>query len=151
MNENKPAAVAEWAQDDPHAYWQAADAHERANGRLYSEVQFALPRELDASGRRELAGAFAERVCAVERLPYTLALHRGGVDGENPHAHLMFSERGNDGIARTAEQWFKRYNAKEPEQGGARKSRAAKAGDWLATTRQTWEQTAKSGARAGRP
>ena len=37
-----------WAQDDPHAYWQAADAHERANGRLYSEVQFALPRELDA-------------------------------------------------------------------------------------------------------
>ena len=43
-----------WAQDDPHAYWQAADAHERANGRLYSEVQFALPRELDAGGRREL-------------------------------------------------------------------------------------------------
>ena len=151
MNENKPAAVAEWAQDDPHAYWQAADAHERANGRLYSEVQFALPRELDASGRRELAGAFAERVCAGERLPYTLALHRGGVDGENPHAHLMFSERGNDGIARTAEQWFKRYNAKEPEQGGARKSRAAKAGDWLATTRQTWEQTANRAlGQAGR-
>ena len=40
-----------WAQDDPHAYWQAGDAHERANGRLYSEVQFALPHELDASGR----------------------------------------------------------------------------------------------------
>ena len=75
----------------------------------------------------------------------------GGVDGENPHAHLMFSERGNDGIARTAEQWFKRYNAKEPEQGGARKSRAAKAGDWLATTRQTWEQTANRAlGQAGR-
>ena len=73
---------------------------------------------------------------------YTLAIHRGGQDGENPHTHLMFSERGNDGIARTAEQWFKRYNAKEPEQGGARKSRAAKAGDWLDTTRQAWEQTA---------
>ena len=27
-------------------------------------------------------------------------------------------------------------------QGGARKSRAAKAGDWLDTTRQAWEQTA---------
>ena len=90
-------------------------------------------------------------MCAGERLPYTLALHRGGVDGENPHAHLMFSERGNDGIARTAEQWFKRYNAKEPEQGGARKSRAAKAGDWLATTRQTWEQTANRAlGQAGR-
>ena len=131
-----------WAQDDPHAYWQAADAHERANGRLYSEVQFALPRELDAGGRRELAGAFAEQVCGGERLPYTLALHRGGQDGGNPHAHLMFSERGNDGIARSAEQWFKRHNPKAPAQGGARKSRAAKAGDWLDKTRQVWEQTA---------
>ena len=131
-----------WAQDDPHAYWQAADEHERANGRLYSEVQFALPRELDAGGRRELAGAFAEQVCSRERLPYTLALHRGGQDGKNPHAHLMFSERGNDGIARSAEQWFKRHNPKAPAQGGARKSRAAKAGDWLDKTRQVWEQTA---------
>ena len=76
-----------WAQDDPRAYWQAADEHEHANGRLYSEIQFALPRELDAGGRRELAGAFAERVCAGERLPYTLAIHRGGADGENPRAH----------------------------------------------------------------
>ena len=117
-----------WAEDDPHAYWQAADEHERANGRLYSEVQFALPRELDAGGRRELAGAFAEQVCSRERLPYTLALHRGGQDGGNPHAHLMFSERGNDGIARSAEQWFKRHNPK--------------AGDWLDKTRQVWEQTA---------
>ena len=140
-----------WAQDDPHAYWQAADAHERANGRLYSEVQFALPRELDAAGRRALAGAFAERVCGGERLPYTLALHRGGPDGENPHAHLMFSERGNDGIARDAAQWFKRHNPTAPERGGARKSRAAKAGDWLDTTRQAWEQAANRAlAQAGR-
>ena len=131
-----------WAEEDPRAYWQAADEHERANGRLYSEIQFALPRDLDVGGRRELAGAFAERVCAGERLPYTLAIHRGGADGENPHAHLMFSERGHDGIERSAEQWFTRYNAKAPEKGGARKSRAAKAGDWLATTRQTWAQTA---------
>ncbi len=131
-----------WAEDDPRAYWQAADAHERANGRLYSEIQFALPHELDASGRRALAGAFAAQVCAGERLPYTLAIHRGGADGANPHAHLMFSERGHDGIARSAEQWFKRHNPTAPERGGARKSRAAKAGDWLDTTRQTWEQTA---------
>ena len=81
-------------------------------------------------------------VCGGERLPYTLALHRGGPDGENPHAHLMFSERGNDGIARSEEQWFKRHSPTVPERGGARKSRAAKAGDWLASTRQTWEQTA---------
>ena len=79
---------------------------------------------------------------AAEWLPYTLAIHRGGAAGENPHAHLMFSERGHDGIERSGEQWFKRYNAKAPEKGGARKSRAAKAGDWLDKTREEWEQTA---------
>ena len=141
----------EWAEDDPGAYWEAADEHERANGRLYSEVQFALPKELGEAERRELAGEFAERVCSGERLPYTLAIHRGGANGENPHAHLMFSERGHDGIERDAEQWFKRHNAKAPEKGGARKSRAAKAGDWLEKTRKAWEQTANRALeRAGR-
>ena len=141
----------EWAEDDPQKYWEATDEHERANGRLYSEVQFALPKEIGEAGRRELAVEFAERVCSKERLPYTLAIHRGGANGENPHAHLMFSERGHDGIERSAEQWFKRYNAKAPEKGGARKSRAAKAGDWLEKTRKAWEQTANRALeRAGR-
>ena len=102
----------EWAEDDPRKYWEAADEHERANGRLYSEVQFALPKELNEDERREAASSFAERLTGGERLPYTLAIHRGGTNGENPHAHLMFSERGNDGIERSGEQWFKRYNAK---------------------------------------
>ena len=146
-HENMP----EWAEDDPGKYWEAADEHERANGRLYSELQFALPKELGEADRRELAGEFAERVCSGERLPYTLAIHRGGANGENPHAHLMFSERGHDGIERSGEQWFKRYNAKAPEKGGARKSRAAKAGDWLEKTRKAWEQTANRALeRAGR-
>ena len=141
----------EWAEDDPGKYWEAADEHERANGRLYSEVQFALPKELNEDERREAASSFAERLTGGERLPYTLAIHRGGTNGENPHAHLMFSERGNDGIERSGEQWFKRYNAKAPEKGGARKSRAAKAGDWLEQTRKAWEQTANRALeRAGR-
>ena len=132
----------EWARDAPGKYWEAADEHERANGRLYSEVQFALPKELSAAGRREVASRFAGQLTGLERLPYTLAIHRGGPDGENPHAHLIFSERGHDGIERSGEQWFQRYNAKAPEKGGARKSRAAKAGDWLDKTREAWEQTA---------
>ena len=107
----------EWARDDPEKYWEAADEHERANGRLYSEVQFALPKELNEDERREAASSFAERLTGGERLPYTLAIHRGGANGENPHAHLMFSERGNDGIERSGEQWFKRHNAKAPEKG----------------------------------
>ena len=98
----------------------------------------------DASGRRALAGAFAERVCGGERLPYTLALHKGEAETpdkpDNPHAHLMFSERGNDGIARSAEQWFKRHNPTAPARGGARKSRAAKAGIG-------WTRPARRGSR----
>ena len=52
--------------------------YKRANGRLYSEVQFALPKELSAAGRREAAARFAGQLTGPERLPYTLALHRGG-------------------------------------------------------------------------
>ena len=141
----------EWAEDDPGSYWSAADQYERSNGRLYSEIQFALPKELDEAGRREAASDFAAHLTGPEKLPYTMAIHRGGAEGENPHAHLMYSERGNDGIERSAEQWFRRYNGKAPETGGARKSRAAKAGDWLEKTRKAWEQTANQALeRAGR-
>ena len=139
---NMPA----WAQDDPRTYWAAADEHERANGRLYREVQFALPNELSPEARRDLAGRFAEQLTSKEKLPYTLAIHKGESTRpdkeDNPHAHLMFSERVNDGIERSAEQWFKRHNSTSQEHGGAKKSRAAMPQKWLEQTREAWEQTA---------
>ena len=141
---NMPA----WAQDDPRTYWAAADDNERSNGRLYREVQFALPNELSPEARRDLARSFAEQLTDVQegKLPYTLAFHKGESakpdKPDNPHAHLMFSERANDGIERSAEQWFKRHNPKSPEQGGAKKSRAAVPKEWLEQTRQAWAQKA---------
>ena len=123
----------EWAEDDPRGYWAGADAHERANGRLYRQVEFALPRELNDRERVEVASSFAKNLTGEERLPYTLAVHRGGEDGGNPHAHLMFSERTNDGIERSAEQWFKRYNAQEPEKGERGKARPRSLGSGLRT------------------
>ena len=141
----------EWAEDDPRGYWAGADAHERANGRLYRQVEFALPRELNERERVEVASSFAKNLTGEERLPYTLAVHRGGEDGGNPHAHLMFSERTNDGIERSAEQWFKRYNAQDPENGGARKSTATKPREWLENTRGKWADHANEALeRAGR-
>ena len=71
-----------WAQDDPRAYWQAADEHERANGRLYSEIQFTLPRELDARsaararGRICRAGVRRRSGCPI-RSPSTAAARTG--------------------------------------------------------------------------
>ena len=44
------------------------------------------------------------------------------MDGnDQPHVHLMFNERLQDGIERDPEQYFKRYNSKNPERGGAKK------------------------------
>ncbi len=131
---NMPA----WAQDDARQYWDAADRHERANGRVYREVQFALPKELSERGQCALASRFAQDLTGAERLPYTLSVHRGG--GRNPHAHLVISERANDGIERPAAQWFKRYNAQDPAAGGARKSRAMMPTDWLRDTRAAWAE-----------
>ena len=145
-SENMP----EWAKDDPRSYWEAADECERANGRLFREVEFALPKELNEGDQVELAREFASKLTSAggERLPYTLAVHRG--KGENPHAHLMISERANDGIKRSREQWFKRYNSKEPEKGGARKSMATRPKDWLEQTRKDWADHANQALeRAG--
>lgn len=108
----------------PADYWDAADLYERANGRLFKEVEFALPVELTLDQQKALASEFAQHLTGAERLPYTLAIHAGG--GENPHCHLMISERINDGIERPAAQWFKRYNGKTPEKGGAQKTEALK-------------------------
>ena len=129
-----------WGEDNPRAYWEAADEHERSNGRLFQQVEVALPVELDERQRLELARSFTERLTKDERLPYTLAIHRGGAEGENPHMHLVISERANDGLERSAEQWFKRANGKHPESGGAKKSRTMMDKHWIAQTRPVWEQ-----------
>ena len=61
----------------------------------------------------------------------------------------MISERSNDGLERPAETWFKRYNGKAPEQGGARKvSTSSK--EWLQSTREAWAEHANRAlARSG--
>lgn len=120
----------------PADYWDAADLYERANGRLFKEVEFALPVELTLDQQKALASEFAQHLTGAERLPYTLAIHASG--GENPHCHLMISERINDGIERPAAQWFKRYNGKTPEKGGAQKTEALKPKAWLEQTREAW-------------
>ena len=115
-----------WAEDDPAEYWDAADLYERANGRLYVSADFALPLGLSAEDQIALAREFAHELTDEEALPYTLAIHAGrDENGEehNPHAHLMFSERQNDGIERSRDEWFRRANSEHPERGGAPKSR----------------------------
>ena len=137
-----------WAAADPTTYWDAADLYERANGQLFKRVEVALPLALTEAEQRELAVGFAHHLTDGERLPYTLAIHAG--NGSNPHCHLLISERGNDGLERAPEQWFRRYNAAAPEQGGARKSRALQPKAWLLAAREAWAaQTNQALERAG--
>ncbi len=84
----------EFARENPQAFWQAADAHERENGRAYTELQIALPRELSGEQRIELARE-ATRELLGDRFAYTMAVHTPLAKDniEQPHMHLMFSER----------------------------------------------------------
>ena len=132
-----------FASSDARLYWAAADSHERSNGRLFRSLTAALPNSLDFAGRLDLARSFASHVTAGE-LPYTLVLHAGlsKVEGkpDNPHLHLVFSERVNDGVERAAEQWFRRAAPKggDPAAGGAKKSERTKPKAWLEETREAW-------------
>jgi hypothetical protein len=109
----------EFAREDPHSFWQAADAFERKNGRAYTELQIALPRELAPEERHALARE-ATRELLGERFAYTMAVHTPLAKDniEQPHMHLMFSERVVDSNTQSLpeEQFFKRNGAKkDPE------------------------------------
>jgi hypothetical protein len=106
----------EFAQANPLSFWAAADAHERKNGRAYTELQIALPRELNPEQRNELARE-ATRELLGDRFAYTLAVHTPLAKDniEQPHMHLMFSERVVDSNTQSMpeEQFFKRNGAKK--------------------------------------
>lgn len=120
----KSGNMPSFAEGKPAEFWQAADVFERSNGRTCSSLVVALPKELNQAQRIELAQAFITEFADRYRFPFSCAIHNhaGSIAGiEQPHLHLMYSERHVDGIERTAEQFFKRYNPKDPQKGGAQK------------------------------
>ena len=137
----------EWAQENPMKFWDAADTYERANGRVYTEILVALPRELSRHERQELVRDFVGDELG-DKYVYTVAIHnpRAMDGGEQPHAHIMFSNRELDGIERDREQFFKRANPEHPEKGGAKKSREwskdDRANNKIEELRAAWERKA---------
>jgi hypothetical protein len=126
-----------WAQGNSLHYWELADKHERANGRLYKEVEFSLPRELILEQNVKLATEFAEHLTSRLSLPYTLAIHDDGA-WHNPHCHIMINERVNDGVDRPAEMWFRRHDSANPGERGAPKTEKLKPKKWLRQARADW-------------
>jgi hypothetical protein len=143
----------EWAQDSPRVFWHVGDHYERANGRVYTEIELALPREISPEQRRELVQNFIKE--QLPGHPYTAAIHNPKAaleGGEQPHAHIIFSERKLDGIERSEEQFFKRAAAPyrdrktkemvtpDPAKGGAKKDLSWHKAEKIVEIRKAWEQ-----------
>ena len=112
----------EWAAGDPRTFWRAADLYERANGCVYREFELALPRELDPAQRLALVREFVESEVGNYTYTFSIRNRKAAIDGgEHPYSLIMYSERVQDGIERTAETHFKRANKKNPAQGGCAK------------------------------
>jgi hypothetical protein len=151
----------EFARENPHSFWEASDAHERKNGRAYTELQIALPRELAPEQRHELARDTARELMG-ERFAYTLAVHTPMAKDniEQPHMHLMFSERVVDSNTQSLseEQFFKRNGAKKDPEWNSRDKPMEVREKWVemmnaAMERHGHEQRldARSWADQGRP
>lgn len=144
-----------WAKDNPAKFWRECEKRERANGSRYREHVISLPRELNQAQRAELVRDWIEQELG-DKHAYTFAIHNTkAADGrEHPHLHLMFSDRINDGIERTEEKYFSRYNSKNPEKGGCKKANSgmtrSEMKDKLIATREAWAKLGNEHlARAG--
>lgn len=126
----------------PEEFWKSADDNERVNGRVYKEIRLALPHELTLEENKELLQEYLDK--EFKDHYYSVVIHNkeSSVNGiNNIHAHIMICPRKIDGIERDEEQFFKRYNSKYPERGGAEKDRYFSERDFLINQRKSWEDT----------
>ena len=111
-----------WARHDPEAFFLASDKYERKNSPAFVAVTFSLPNCLSKEQNLHLASKIMDAL--ARGMPYMFVLHesiafQSGV--RHPHVHGMLSGRVDDGIDRSPEQTFRRYNDKCPQMGGCRK------------------------------
>lgn len=132
---NMPA----WAKDDPRKFWEAADAHERANGALYFNAEFALPLDLATREQQVAAARDYVRQIVGDKHPYSLTMHD---NKGNPHCDLMWTTSVLDGIERPPELFFKRAapRGEDPARGGCRKINYDRKG--IAAMRASWTTVA---------
>lgn len=101
---------------------------QKNRGQAYTEIEVALPRELNAAQRLALVHEFIDQELGALHA-YTFSVHtpKAKIDGgEQPHLHLMYSERMRDEIERDPEQYFRRYRPKNLGKGGCQKATSRK-------------------------
>ena len=132
----------EFIKGQPKNFWKTAEKNERKNGVIYREFEIALPVEFSREQNIDLVKEFVEKELGKDYV-YTFAIHKPksltkeGMD--QPHVHLMFCDRKLDGIERNEKDFFKRYNSKNPELGGARKEIEWQTKEKLVDLRKDWE------------
>lgn len=145
----KDANIPRWAMS-ASAFFACADRYERANGRAYTEFEIALPNELTHEENQKLANDFVSKHIGNNKV-WAYAIHSKPAtfddDEEQIHAHIMFCERVvDDGMAKakSPSKFFKRFNSKNPQNGGYQKDRAlsgsrTEIANNLKKIRQSWE------------
>lgn len=103
-----PANAPAWSADRARLWNAAEQAETRKNSTVAREFEIALPSELDADGRRDLAMTFAQEISERHGVAVDVSIHaphRHG-DDRNHHAHLLVTTRqlGPEGLgAKTRE------------------------------------------------
>ena len=145
----KDANLPRWAMS-ASAFFACADRYERANGRAYTEFEIALPNELTHKENEKLVNDFINTHIGNNKV-WAYAIHSKPAtfddSQEQIHAHIMFCERiVEDGMikAKSPSKFFKRFNSKNPQNGGYQKDRAlsgsrTEIANNLKIIRQSWE------------
>jgi hypothetical protein len=84
-----------WAQDRSQLWNGAERSEKRANGKLATEIELALPHELSAEMRKALVATFARTIVERYGVAADVAIHEPGREGDhrNHHAHILITHR----------------------------------------------------------
>lgn len=99
-----PEGAPDWARDRA-ALWNAAEAAEtRSNAVVAREWEIALPAEIGAAARRDIAETFARHLVERYGVAADVAIHAPHREGDdrNHHAHVLTTTRvlGEDGLGK---------------------------------------------------
>jgi hypothetical protein len=128
--DNAPA----WTHDRARLWNGGEAAEHRANGRLATELELALPHELTAAQRKELVSPFIQEIVEKYGVAADVAIHEPGEgrDHRNIHAHVLVTNR------RLDENGFVEKAAGQRKDIGL--SGFAMGGDAVTEIRKDWEQ-----------
>lgn len=127
-----------WCDDDVEFYWKILDRYERNNSRLFKEIKFHLPIQLDLNTKKKVLEDFCQLILK-DRFTYSYAIYEKYGEGSlllNSYACIIFNQRIIDGHNRSLANHFKRYNPNNIKLGGAKKDTQTNSKSWLDTTRK---------------